>query len=201
LARPQAADYEQRREAIVEHAAELFARHGFRGASVADLAVACDTSKSLIYHYYPSKEDVLYVVMEAHIDELLKEVRRVTGTGASAERMLKDLIAAFMRHYVGASSRHKVLLNELGNLPEAKRAVIVDKQRRIIAAVQDLLQQIDPALADDTARSRVQTMLLFGMINWTHTWFDPAGPIGADALSTIVADQIMAGLNRGNRPS
>src|SRR5262249_11214860 len=54
MARKQAPDYEQRREAIVDAAAALFARRGFLGASVADLAEACGASKSLIYHYYPS---------------------------------------------------------------------------------------------------------------------------------------------------
>ena len=70
MARTQAADYEQRREAIVEKAAERFASQGFRGASVADLAEAVGASKSLIYHYYPSKEDILFEVMDSHLQEL-----------------------------------------------------------------------------------------------------------------------------------
>ena len=50
MARTQAPDYEERRIAIVDKAAELFARRGFTGASLSDLAAACQTSKSLIYH-------------------------------------------------------------------------------------------------------------------------------------------------------
>jgi AcrR family transcriptional regulator len=46
MARTQAADYGQRREAIVEAAAGLYAQHGFLGASLADLAASCNTSKS-----------------------------------------------------------------------------------------------------------------------------------------------------------
>jgi AcrR family transcriptional regulator len=45
MARKQAADYEQRREAIVAKAAGLFAKRGYASASVADLADACDLSK------------------------------------------------------------------------------------------------------------------------------------------------------------
>jgi len=63
MARTQAADFEQRREKIVERAAQLFAERGFLGASIADLAKACKTSKSLIYHYYSSKEEILFDVM------------------------------------------------------------------------------------------------------------------------------------------
>jgi AcrR family transcriptional regulator len=183
MARTQAADYEQRREAIVEKAAGLFARHGFRGASVADIAAACETSKSLIYHYYPSKEDVLYAVMASHVDQLVVDVAEAMEEGGDAKARLTALIRAFMRHYVGAADRQKVLLNELAALPEDKRKGIVEKQRSLIDAVQSLLVEVRPGLASDKARARVETMLLFGMINWTHTWFDPAGPISADEVA------------------
>ncbi|HWL47903.1 MAG TPA: TetR/AcrR family transcriptional regulator [Sphingomonadaceae bacterium] len=183
MARTQAADYEQRREAIVEKAAGLFAQHGFRGASVADIAAACETSKSLIYHYYPSKEDVLYAVMASHVDQLVADVAEAMEEGGDTKARLAALIRAFMRHYVGAADRQKVLLNELAALPEDKRKGIVEKQRALIDAVQSLLVEVRPRLANDKARARVETMLLFGMINWTHTWFDPAGPISADEVA------------------
>jgi AcrR family transcriptional regulator len=188
LARTQAADYEQRRAAIVEQAAELFAEHGFRGASVADLASACNTSKSLIYHYYPSKEDVLYAVMLSHIDQLVGDVDKVMAEDRAPRAGLDRLLHLFMTDYVGAASRQKVLLNDLAHLPDDKRRSIVAKQRKLVDAVQRLLIEIDPALAGDPVRARVQTMLLFGMINWTHTWFDAAGPASAD----MVADMAFA---------
>ena len=89
MARTQAADYEERREAIVERAADLFASRGFLGASVSDIAKACKTSKSLLYHYYPSKEDVLYAVMLSHVDRLVDEQHRyptVDPVGAAQPR-------------------------------------------------------------------------------------------------------------------
>lgn len=192
MARTQAIDYEQRQMAIIDKAADLFARQGFRGASVSDLAKACDTSKSLFYHYFPSKEDVLYAVMSSHVDQLIEDVEAARTAGGNARAVLGRLIRAFMQHYVGAASRQKVLLNELINLPADKRAVVVTKQRRIISSVQDLLTTITPAIATDDARARVQTMLLFGMINWTHTWFDAAGPVSADMIADMVLDMVDA---------
>jgi AcrR family transcriptional regulator len=190
VARTRAADYPERREAIVERAAELFASRGFNGASMADLAAACETSKSLLYHYYPSKEDLLYAVMLGHIDLLVGDVAAVGGSigQGDAKTRLGRILHAFMGHYVGAANRQKVLLNDLAHLPDNKRASIVAKQRSIIAAVQSLLVQLDPALAADPAAARVRTMLLFGMINWTHTWYDPAGPVSASEI----ADQALA---------
>ena len=190
MARTQAADYDQRREAIVEKAAHLFASSGFRGTSVSDLAQACATSKSLLYHYYPSKEDVLYAVMSSHIDQLGEDVDEVMARDEAPDELLHALIHRFMAHYVGAADRQKVLLNELDNLPTDKRATIVTKQRTIIDAVQNLLTEIDPRL-NDPVQARVQTMLLFGMINWTHTWFDSTGPVSADAIADLALDHFL----------
>lgn len=186
MARTQAADYDRRREAIIEQAGRLFARTGFRGASVADLAAACETSKSLVYHYFPSKEDILYEVMASHIDQLVASADTALAVGGSARERLARLIHAFMRDYVGAADRQKVLLNELDSLPPDKRTIIVTKQRRLIADLQELLVELDPDLGPSPERARVETMLIFGMINWTHTWFDPAGAIDTDGLAEMV---------------
>ncbi|MDR6832439.1 MULTISPECIES: TetR/AcrR family transcriptional regulator [unclassified Sphingopyxis] len=190
MARTQAPDYEERKEAVLDKAAELFARAGFHATSISELAKACDYSKSLIYYYYPSKEDILFAVMESHIDLLLADVDAVVLDDLSAADSLSALIRRFMQHYVGAASRQKVLLNELESLPESRRSSIVKKQRRIINAVQKLLVECEPELADNRSRARVKTMLLFGMINWTHTWFDPTGPVSHDDISKMVNDLI-----------
>ena len=190
MARTQSPDYEERRIAIVDKAAELFARRGFTGASLSDLAAACQTSKSLIYHYFPSKEDILYEVMSSHIDQLVEDTHQVAREGGRAADQFNRLIHAFLRHYMGAASRQKVLLNELAHLPDAMRETIVSKQRQVVEVTQKLLTALTPGLAGDPKRARVQTMLLFGMINWTHTWYDPDGDIKIDELAEMVLELI-----------
>ncbi len=186
MARTQAADYEDRQIAIVDKAADLFAKRGFTGASIADLATACGTSKALFYHYFPSKEDILYGVMSSHIDQLVEDADKVVAEHGAPEVQFEQLIRAFLRHYVGAASRQKVLLNELAHLPDDLREKIVSKQRHVIDVTQRLLVALTPSLRGDPARARVQTMLLFGMINWIHTWYDPQGPVKIEEIADMV---------------
>ena len=188
MARPQSPDYDRRRAGIVDAAASLYAKRGFQGASVADLAKACDTSKSLIYHYFPGKDDILHAVMAEHLDALVEAAETAAG-GGTPEAKLRALTMSFMRLYVGAQDRHKVLLNELDNLSPAARADVVAKQRRVIALTEAILGEI--AAPHD---ARVNAMLFFGMINWTHTWFDPAGPVMPEALGMRVVDLMLKGL-------
>ncbi|MFV3073508.1 TetR/AcrR family transcriptional regulator [Niveispirillum fermenti] len=194
MARKQAADYEQRREAIIDRAAALFAAKGFLGSSVADLAEACSTSKSLIYHYYPSKEDILHAVMASHVEQLSMAAGEVAGMKLPAAERLRQLSRRFMRLYVGAAARQKVLLNDLAHLPAERRAEIVTGQRALVAMVEDILADLRPSLADDAAHRRTAAMLFFGMINWTHTWMKPAGPLGADEIADMATGMVLNGI-------
>ncbi len=200
MARTQAADYDQRRAAIVDKAAELYARRGFAGASVADLAAALGTSKSLIYHYYPSKEDILFEVMDQHLRQLTGAADWVMAQTQDPAEKLREIARAFMRLYVGAAARHKVLLNELDSLPPERRAEIVQRQRRLIGAVEGLLVEIQPRLAVHPQSLRPAAMLFFGMINWTHTWFREDGRASAAQVADLAADMALRGLEGLSKP-
>lgn len=201
MARTQSADYAERREAIVGRAAALYAERGFLGASISDLAEACKTSKSLIYHYYPSKEDILFDVMDSHLRALEDGATEVAATKDGATEKLNALTHKLMQLYVGAQDRHKVLLNELGRLPPKRRAVIVGRQRHLIEFVENLLSEMRPDLAKKPDLRRSLAMLYFGMINWTHTWYDANGPVPPDKLADLAAGIMTAGLTKKPEPA
>jgi AcrR family transcriptional regulator len=190
MARPQSPDYDKRREAILDAAARLYARKGFQGASIAEIAEAGGTSKSLIYHYFPSKDDILHEVMTTHLDALVEAAEETTASGSAHEK-LNALTHAFMRLYVGAQDSHKVLLNELDNLPPARRTEVVAKQRRIIGAVETLVRELRPGAGD---LALPLAMLFFGMINWTHTWFRPGGAVDAERLADEAVKLMLGGI-------
>jgi AcrR family transcriptional regulator len=185
MARPQSADFDKRKEAIVTAAAQLFARRGFLGASVADLAEACATSKSLIYHYFQSKEDILFAVMSRHLNDLLN----ISTEEASPEDRLRALTHGFMSAYVDAADFQKVLLNELDNLPPPSRQTIVKRQRQLISRVEKEVTALRPYMSK--AELRALTMLYFGMINWAHTWFRPGGAISPKQFANLAVDTFL----------
>jgi AcrR family transcriptional regulator len=198
VARTQAADFGERRAAIVEHAARLFAERGFLGASIADLAEACETSKSLIYHYYGSKEDILFDVMHSHVRALLDAAKEIAVQEIAPAEKLRELTLAFVRLYVGAAARQRVLLNELQRLSKAQRATVVGIQRRLIEIVEEILAALRPGLS--APLKRPAAMLYFGMINWMHTWLDPEGPVSPARIAELAANLFLEGIGRGELP-
>lgn len=196
MARTISPDYDKRREAIVQHAAQLYAKSGFLGASLNDVAKACGSSKSLIYHYFDSKEDILFAVMSSHLQALTDSRDAVMeAPAASPSERLRALARALMADYVGAAASQKVLLNELDNLPPERRKTIVDQQRTLIATVEALLREIRPELPAHAELGRPIAMLFFGMINWTHTWYDPSGPLRAERFADLAVSMLLDGLD------
>ena len=96
MARPQADDYAEKQQLIRDRAAELFAARGFAGASIADVAAACGCAKSLIYHYFDSKEEILSDLLEAHVRALIAGAEAALATAASADARFRALVHAHM---------------------------------------------------------------------------------------------------------
>jgi AcrR family transcriptional regulator len=187
------ADYDTRRDAILETAAALFAKNGFSATSISELAEACKTSKSLIYHYFPAKEDILFEVMDGYIQSLAEAAFRVDLETMPAEAKLRGLARDLLALYAGAPAHHKIVFQDLQHLPAPRRAEIVEVQRKIMAVFDRLLASLRPALRGHVRR-RPMVMMFFGLLNSTWTWFDPSGPMTSDTVADIAVDMFLGGL-------
>ncbi|WP_374764214.1 TetR/AcrR family transcriptional regulator [Yunchengibacter salinarum] len=196
MARPQSEEYDARKERILDTSARIFADAGFHGASINQIARACHISKSLIYHYYPSKQAILYHAMIDYVT-LLREVakKRMQARG-TAEEKLTAIVTDFLEIYEHSASRHIVLLNELDSLTDTEKQEVITLQDDVVHIFADLADAISPApLGEYRAKSAI-AMLLMGMINWTYTWFKPGGAVDRDALPRIIMTLFLNGLKQ-----
>ncbi|MCH8861568.1 MAG: TetR family transcriptional regulator [Proteobacteria bacterium] len=200
MARTKSPDYDVRRKFILDQAAGLFAAQGFHSASISAIAKACKSSKSLIYHYFPSKDDILFAVMAEHTDLLLETARGVMAEKISAAAKLRIISRAYLDIYKSAQARHVVLLNELRSLAPARRRQIVRRERDILSIFEALIAGIGGIGGKPMARKELRTVLtrlFMGMINWTYTWYDPKGPLDSDAVSDLASEIFITGLQQG----
>ena len=70
MARGRAPGYDAQRETILAQAAELFARQGFVGTSMNEVATACGMSKPALYHYVRDKSQLLFEIATTHVARL-----------------------------------------------------------------------------------------------------------------------------------
>lgn len=199
MSRTKAPDYEQHRARILERAVEAFARNGFPNASMASLAEGCGTSKAALYHYFPSKEALLFEALDAYTRRLLALVRRARGSASSAHEALAAIVRALMAEYRSARAYHVALLNDVRFLEDAKRAVIRRQEREVVEEVAQAIEAAYPRAVNGDNRT-VVTMALLGMINFTFAWLRSGGPISHAQFADMVVALWSAGLGGAESP-
>ena len=203
MARPKSASHELRRDEILNVAADCFAQRSYPATSMNDIAAACGTSKARLYHYYDSKEAILFDLLDRYTQKLLVIIGQAQATAhrqALDERAtLHELIRAFLREYETSATRHAALLGSTQFLGEEQREVILNRQRDVVSAVTRFLRHAYPARVNLHNQTAV-TMTLFGMINWTFTWLRPGGPISYAQFAEEVIALLDRGLESAQRP-
>lgn len=192
MARPRSADYDDKRQAILAHSAEVFAKHGFDRASMAEVAQACGVSKALLYHYYVNKAELLFDILHAHLQVLVDAVHAVDKTLPPRDR-LRGLVGALLEAYRDADNEHKIQLNELSKLPPKRQKVLTDMERELVSVFADAIAAVNPALAADNALLKPVTMSLFGMVNWHYMWFRDGKALTREDYADLVTTLLVEG--------
>lgn len=194
MPRPIAEDHADKRRAILKSAARLFADEGYGRASMTALAKACGISKANIYHYYASKDALLFDILDTHLCELRDRVAAVEA-GEDADIYLHAVIAEVLFAYQGADAEHAVQLNAITALPEDRQEVLRGYQRDLVRLMQNALAALAPKdVTQDRAKMRALTMSVFAMLNWYYQWNSGAGDQARREYARFVAGLILNGL-------
>ncbi len=192
MARPRAADHDDKRRSILRSSAKLFARNGYDRTAMAEVAAACGVSKALLYHYYSGKETLLFDILRAHLQELIDAVGAIGHTLPPRAR-LHGLIGALLEAYRDADDEHKIQINELGKLPPAQKKELTDMERTLVAVFAAAIAEVIPELARNKTLLKPVTMSLFGMLNWHYMWFREHGAISREDYADLATTLLIEG--------
>jgi len=184
------------KEKIINCAALLFAKYGYNATSIKSIAESCKVSKSLIYHYYFSKEDMLYDIAQSHINKLISIIDDCSRLKFESNQLkLKKIISQFMIEYKISKNRHKILIQDIEFLKPSRQKKIKSLQMKVVRSVGEILKKINPQI-DEVKNLIPLTMGLFGMINWTFTWINPSGKMTYKDVSDLFTNIFINGLKR-----
>ena len=184
------------KEKIINCAALLFAKYGYNATSIKSIAESCKVSKSLIYHYYFSKEDMLYDIAQSHINKLISIIDDCSRLKFETNQLkLKKIISQFMIEYKTSKNRHKILIQDIEFLKPSRQKKIKSLQMKVVRSVAEILKKINHQI-DEVKDLIPVTMGLFGMINWTFTWINPSGKMTYKDVSDLFTNIFINGLKR-----
>lgn len=196
MARTIAKDHGEKRAQILKAAAKVFADQGFDRASMAMLASECGISKANIYHYYDSKDALLFDLLDNYLSTLSARVCAIDVATLPPEEALRATVLEILFAYQGADDEHRVQSAGLSALAEEQQKVLKSYQRDMVGHLSAILARAAPALAENPPRLRAATMSVFGMLNWFYMWHPGADEAARRDYAGVVADLTLGGLPR-----
>ncbi|MEX0404880.1 TetR/AcrR family transcriptional regulator [Aquibium sp. LZ166] len=194
MARTRAKDYDDKRQAMLHQAASVFARDGYDRASMAGVAAECGVSKALLYHYYASKEALLFDIINSHLEELIDAVDAADEPGLPAPERLERLVASLLEAYRDADAEHKLQVGAMQLLPEPDQVRLKSLERELVTRFADAVRAVDPQAFEGTPLLKPVTMSLFGMLNWFYMWFRDGGPVSRREYAALATKLLVGGI-------
>ncbi|HVL59286.1 MAG TPA: TetR/AcrR family transcriptional regulator, partial [Burkholderiaceae bacterium] len=145
------------------------------------------TSKARLYHYFPSKEALLFDALDRYTRRLAERVQAVAAQRLPPRAELTELVRTLMREYRDSRAYHVALLNDVKFLSPQQRERIKAQEREVVDALGRTLARVAPQRFGGPG-SRPATMALLGMINFTFAWLRPDGPMTYEQYADLVVD-------------
>jgi AcrR family transcriptional regulator len=186
-------DREQKREAVLQAAVDLFNEHGFRATSIDDVARALNVTKPTIYHYFPSKDEILFECVRRGVESIREAGAAVEKQGGTALERLE----AHMRNYaIVMTSDFGMCVTRTADheLSEASRARFRALKRETDLTIRRVVEEgmLDGSIAPGDPR--LVAFTLAGALNWIARWYDPMGSLAPEEIAAGCVSVLVSGL-------
>ena len=189
---------EEKRKLILDAAVRVFARRGYHGSRVGDIAEEAGVAHGLLYHYFSSKEQVLQTIFRENWGELIERFRAVEAADEPAGEKLAGIAKILLRTWRNDPDLVTVMVREVARSPQLQSQV--DEVREAFAIVQRVVEQ---GQADGTFRrdvdARLASWIVYGGLEEVLTgWVLGQLPDGEEAVALAeraAIDLALGGLN------
>jgi len=191
---PRRANWQARRQAIIDTSAPVFARHGYHATGIMELCAANELGKGALYHYIGSKEELLAAIHDRVMDEVMTGADRVAEAGGSPPEQLAMLGEELLDVIHRYPDHVWVFLHEFPALTGERASQFRDRRRAYERRVEAVLQAgVDSGEFRDVD-PRLTTMAWLGMHNYTYLWLKAGGRLSARDVAKPFADIFMRGI-------
>ena len=125
---------------IIAAAARLFRKQGFAGASVREIASEAGLKKASLYYYFPSKEEIVYAMVEDVLAPALATQRRLGKAALSEAARLYLYLRSDIELLCAAPYDCTWLLSH-GSLSDARMGAYWKQRQKLLAWLAARLKQ------------------------------------------------------------
>jgi len=181
-------------EEVEQAAVRLFARRGYHSTSMREIARELGMNQSSLYHYFKSKEEILFKLMNDAMDDALLILEGICASELSPEKKLNKVLGFYTRYYTKEQERETLLVNEMNSLGERAREVLIEKQRRYVHLIRSLLVDLKDAGLMKEIHPTVAAFAFFGMVHYSIKWYRRDGEVDVEALAQSFVEIFTRGI-------
>jgi AcrR family transcriptional regulator len=186
--------YDDRLNHILEAATGVIARDGYEKASMRAIAGAAGVSLAGLYHYFDSKERMLFLIEFRSFSALANNLREKLHGVDDPVDQLRVMVRAHVTYFASNMAALKVCSHELDSLT----GPAYEETRRIRREYYEMTRTIVAGIVGSGEAqeldARVATMSLFGTLNWLYRWYDPKKDRSPSGLANQISSQFLQGV-------
>jgi TetR/AcrR family transcriptional regulator, fatty acid metabolism regulator protein len=129
----------EKRTLILDAAVRVFARRGYHGSRVGEIAEEAGVAHGLLYHYFSSKEQVLQTIFRENWGELIERFRAVERSDEPAREKLEGIAKILLRTWRNDPNLVTVMVREVARSPQLQSQV--EEVGEAFAIVQRVIEQ------------------------------------------------------------
>lgn len=194
--------YKERRQRIIEAAAEVFQEMGFDRANLGDIATAVGTDRASLYYYVSSKEELFHEVVHSAAENSVYRAEAIRDSDSPTQdkiaALVESLMISYEEHYPYLFVYVQERMKQTGGKVDKWSAEMWDLNQRYDDALVTVIQEgLDRGDLEPIAPARVLAYGIIGMVNWTHRWFRPTGDMSAREIGRAYAHLALNGVLSG----
>lgn len=167
-------DRSVRLQKVIDTAAELFHKKGFRSATLDGLAKELGVSKTALYHYVSSKEHLLSMVYGQAFEMIFERIHEIAAMDVSPDEKLRLVLRDHIKNItIKHTALFSVFFAEENQLPKKDFEKIRVEKRKYSKIIEEIIKEgIDEGIFRPVD-PRLQTNAILGMCNWVYKWYRP----------------------------
>ena len=185
-----------RLEEVLRSAANIFFAKGFHATSIEDVARDVGMLKGSLYYYIKSKEDLLFRLLMAGIEDGDAFIaRQIDVTGDPVEQ-LEQAIRAQIDYIVQNRVPFGLFLHEFDSLSGKRQHKLISVMSRYNSRFVELVRRGQEQGKLVTGEPWIIVNGILGMCNWLYRWYDPDQASDCDQIKNVFVQMIFDGIRK-----
>jgi AcrR family transcriptional regulator len=178
---------------ILAAAAKLFAERGYRAVTIDEIGASLDYTKSVVYYYFTSKNEILWQIFQRIYDSYFEGISEIRTRKLPPEEAMAAIIRKHALNVMEKRDWTAIYFREESELTDQQRKEIAKKKRQYDSMIEEVYEAGMKSGVFKRIPLHIAISGLLGMCNWLYVWYKAEGTYSAEQIADYCAGLLANG--------